>query len=285
MTVQPPAWFTGALATPAEEGSVHVAGARISYRAWGGRDARGAVLIHGTAAHAHWWDHVGPQLSAGLRVAALDLSGHGDSDWRGEYSLDRWAQEVIAVASDAAISGPPFLIGHSLGGTIALRAAALFGADLAGIVVIDSPMYEMPPVPQADMTFGGERTYPGREAALARFRLVPEHPVLPYIREHVATWSVVQLDNGEWGWKFDRGLFGKIRQGPPLAGAVGCPVAVLRAEHGMMTPEMAAGLRGRLGYEAPIVPIVEIPAAGHHVMLDEPLCLVTALRTVLAMKG
>ena len=42
---------------------------------------------------------------------------------------------------------------------------------------------------------------------------------------------------------------------------------------------MADRLRGRLGQRAPVV---EIPAAGHHVLLDEPLSLVTALRTVLA---
>jgi ABC-type uncharacterized transport system YnjBCD ATPase subunit len=42
---------------------------------------------------------------------------------------------------------------------------------------------------------------------------------------------------------------------------------------------MAGRLRGRLGLRAPVV---EIPAAGHHVLLDEPLSLVTALRTVLA---
>ena len=64
MTAQPPDWFSAALATPATDDSVQVDGARIRYRAWGGRGARGAVLVHGTAAHARWWDHVAPQLPA-----------------------------------------------------------------------------------------------------------------------------------------------------------------------------------------------------------------------------
>ena len=98
MTAQPPAWFTAALAAPATDGTVDVDGARVRYRAWGPPGAPGAVLVHGTAAHARWWDHVGPQLPAGQRVAALDLSGHGDSDWRERYSLDHWAAEVVAVA-------------------------------------------------------------------------------------------------------------------------------------------------------------------------------------------
>jgi pimeloyl-ACP methyl ester carboxylesterase len=281
MTAQPPDWFSTALAIPAEEGSVEVDGARIRYRAWGGRGAWGAVLVHGTAAHARWWDHVAPQLPAGMRVAALDLSGHGDSDWRDRYSLDRWAEEVVAVASDADIAGAPFIIGHSLGGTVAMRAAARHGAALAGIVVIDTPLYEAPPGPgEAAMGFGGERTYPSREAVLARFRLVPEHPVLPYVRDHIAAWSVAARDDGEWGWKFDRGLFAKMApQTPMVTGRADCRVAILRAQHGIMTTAMVDRIRDRLGHASPMF---EIPAAGHHVLLDEPLCLVTALRAVLA---
>jgi pimeloyl-ACP methyl ester carboxylesterase len=283
MTAPPPDWFAAALATPADEGSVTVDGARIRYRAWGPPGSSGAVLVHGTAAHARWWDHVGPQLSAGLRVVALDLSGHGDSDWREQYSLDRWAEEVVAVAADGGISGAPFIMGHSLGGTIAIRAAVRHGAALAGIVVIDTPLFETPPEPQETVmgmaAFGVDRSYPSREAALARFRLVPEHPVLPYVRDHVAAWSVTRRDDGEWGWKFDRSLFPKMAPSWPTVRPADCRAAIVRAQHGIMTPAMAKLLRERLGHD---VTVFEIPAAGHHVLLDEPLCLVTALRAVLA---
>ena len=104
--------------------------------------------------------------------------------------------------------------------------------------------------------------------------------MLPYVREHIAAWSVADRGTGEWGWKFDQSLFAKMTpQAPPAAQPARCRVAILRAQHGMMTAEMADRLRGRLGQQAPVV---EIPAAGHHVLLDEPLSLVTALRTVLA---
>jgi pimeloyl-ACP methyl ester carboxylesterase len=304
MTAQPPDWFTAALAAPADDGSVDVAGARISYRAWGSPGRPGVVLVHGTAAHARWWDHIAPFLQGsasrdgasrnsasrdgasrnnGLRVVALSMSGHGDSDWRDRYSLGQWAAEVMAVASAAGIAGPPFIFGHSLGGGVALHAAGCYGGALAGVVVIDSAVYEGPPPPEMsapEMGFGTGRTYPSREAILARFRLVPEQLVLPYVREHVAAWSVAPRDNGEWGWKFDQALFTKMApQAPPAARPAGCRVAILRAQHGMMKPEMADRLRNRLGHPAPVV---EIPAAGHHVLLDEPLSLVTALRAVLA---
>lgn len=280
----PPAWFSAALATPAEDDSVAVDGARITYRAWGCAGLPGAVLVHGTAAHARWWDHIAPLLPG--RVAALDLSGHGNSDWRERYSLDRWAAEVMAVASAAGIAGPPAIIGHSLGGSVAIRTAGRYGGVLAGIVVIDTPLYEGPlpaEMSAPEMGFGAGRTYPTREAILARFRLVPEQPVLPYVREHVAGWSVRLRESGEWGWKFDQALFAKMdpQSQSPLAAAepAGCRAAILHAQHGMMSQEMAGRLGRGLG---PAVPVAELPAAGHHVMLDEPLCLVTALRAVLA---
>ena len=280
-----PQWFTAALAAPADDGAVDVAGARITYRAWGPAGAPGVVLVHGTAAHARWWDHIAPFLAAdGLRVAALSMSGHGDSDWRDRYSIRQWSEEVMAVASAARVAAPPFIIGHSLGGGVASYTAARYGSALAGIVVIDTAVHEGPPPPEMttmEMGFGTGRTYPSREAILARFRLVPEQQVLPYVREHIAAWSVRPRDEaGQWGWKFDQSLFAKMdSQAPPPTEPVRCRVAMVRAQHGMMTAEMAGRLRSRLGQPAPAI---EIPAAGHHVLLDEPLSLVTALRAVLA---
>ena len=94
----PPAWFSAALAASADVAVVTVDGAPISYRAWGGNEPSGLVLVHGGAAHARWWDHIGPLLAQGRRVVAVDLSGHGDSGRRERYSLDGWAREVMAVA-------------------------------------------------------------------------------------------------------------------------------------------------------------------------------------------
>lgn len=284
---EPPGWFSAALAAPVEDRVVQAAGARIAYRAWGQPGSRGVLLVHGTAAHARWWDHIAPFLAAdGLRVAALSISGHGDSDYRERYSMDRWAAEVMAVAADAGVTGLPFVIGHSLGGAIALQAAETYGGQLAGAAVIDTALYdefyEGPPpaeVALAATPFGVGRTYPTREAIVARFRLVPEQPVLPYIRQHIAALSVTVKGNGEWGWKFDQALFSKLDGSPPATSA-GCPMAVFRAEHGLMTRGMADRFRRLAGGGA--VPVTEIPVAGHHVLLDEPLSLVTGLRTLLA---
>jgi pimeloyl-ACP methyl ester carboxylesterase len=58
-----------------------------------------------------------------------------------------------------------------------------------------------------------------------------------------------------------------------------CPVALFRCENGLVSPEMAAEMADLV--EGPM-PVVDLPDAGHHPMLDQPLALVTALRTLLA---
>ncbi len=277
----PPAWYSAALAAPVAVGAVMVDGAEISYRAWGDENPSGLVLVHGGAAHARWWDHIGPLLSLDRRVVALDLSGHGDSGRRERYSLDGWAQEVMAVAAAADITDPPIIAGHSMGGFVALRAAGLFGAALEGIAVIDSPVRDITPEQQAareERAFGPLRVYPTREAAIARFHPMPDQPTLPYVLEHVASTSIRAVPGG-WSWKFDPAVFARSQGALTLLRQLDCRVALFFAEHGIVPPDTTELMYDKLGQRAPVI---EIPAAGHHVMLDQPVALVTGIRTLLS---
>jgi pimeloyl-ACP methyl ester carboxylesterase len=278
---EPPAWFATAMAADVEQDSVVVDGADVAYRAWGQPGPRGIVLVHGGAAHAHWWDHIGPLLSGDRRVVALDLSGHGDSARRTDYDLDTWAREVMAVAVHAGIFGPPIVIGHSMGGFVTLRAAAAFGPKLAGAVVLDSPVRDITPEERAareQRAFGPLRSYPSAEAVLARFHPIPDQPTLPYIRQHVAATSIRRTPRG-WTWKFDPRVFARDQPGLALLTRLPCRVALFRSEHGIVSPATGAVMYDRLGR---VAPLIEIPAAGHHVMLDQPLALVTGIRTLLS---
>jgi pimeloyl-ACP methyl ester carboxylesterase len=277
----PPAWFTAALAEPAEQRVTTVAGIPVAYRAWGGLTGRGIVLVHGGGAHSRWWDHIAPLLTDGRRVAALDLSGHGDSGRRESYSFDGWADEVLAVAASAGITDPPVVIGHSMGGFVTLRLASLAGSRLEGAVVIDSPVRDITPEEHAAMehrAFGPLHVYPSRKAILARFRPIPDQPTLDYITAHVAATSI-RAAGGGWTWKFDPRVFGRPPFHPALLTRLDCRVALFRAEHGIMSAEMTEVMYDRLGR---VAPVIEIPAAGHHVMLDQPIALATAIRTLLS---
>jgi pimeloyl-ACP methyl ester carboxylesterase len=277
----PPAWFTEALAAPVTERATSLDGVPIAYRMWGSRSERGIILVHGGGAHSRWWDHIAPLLAAERLVIAIDLSGHGDSGRRERYSFDVWAREVLAVAADAGLATPPVVIGHSMGGIVTLRLAAMFGSQIEGAVIVDASLRDAAPEEQAaqrQRVFRQLRRYPTREAILARFRPVPDQPVLGYIADHVAAMSIRQQDGG-WTWKWDPAVFNSRDTTYGRLTKLDCRAALFRAEHGILSAEMSDLIYDRLGR---VAPVIEIPVAGHHVMLDQPIALVAALRTLLS---
>jgi pimeloyl-ACP methyl ester carboxylesterase len=280
-----PRWFEEALATSYDDRRVDVDGCAIHYLRWGDAAKPGLVLVHGGAAHAHWWSFLAPLLTRQYHVVALDLSGHGDSGRRAEYPREVWAREVMAVAADAGIVGAPVLVGHSLGGLVSIVAASLYGDRLAGAVIVDSPVRAPDPESQEGARgrmFRNPKTYADVETALEHFHLMPPQPTTnPFIVRHVARHSLRQVDGG-WTWKFDPRVFirdSMIPMSDYLADAR-CRVAVLRAEFSdLVPPETGEYMYELLDRNAPIV---EIPQAYHHLILDQPLAFIAALRALLA---
>jgi pimeloyl-ACP methyl ester carboxylesterase len=271
-----------ALAQRPERAEVEVENVTISYRAWGAPNHPGVLLVHGAAAHARWWDHLAPLLAPDRRVVAIDMSGHGDSGHRGEYPLDIWADELMTVVEHGGIAGPPTIIGHSMGGLATLRAADRFGDRLAGVIAVDSPIRTVTAAEESAIRSGlfrPRKTYQSRGEIVDRFRLVPRQDHLPYVSSHVAQNSVRESEAG-WVWKFDPKMFLTPAPSWDLLGRLNCRVALLRGEHGLITPDMARRMQAALGGAAPMI---EIPAAGHAIMVDQPLALLAALRTVLAI--
>jgi len=279
-----PRWFSEALSQPYTQHEVVVEGCRVHYLHWGDVQRPGIVLVHGGAAHARWWGFTAPLLASEYRVAALDLSGHGESGRRPEYPRALWAREALAVARDAGFPGPPILVGHSMGGFVCIQAAADFGHELAGCVLIDSPVRRPNPEEEEGArgkAFRNPKVYPDLESALAHYRLVPEGDcAADYVLDYVARASVVETPEG-WTWKFDPEVFRRSvpRAEGELLERVGCRVALMRAQYGLVTDDIHAYMYERLHRNAPVF---TVPEAYHHLMMDQPLAFVAALRALLA---
>jgi pimeloyl-ACP methyl ester carboxylesterase len=281
---QVPGWFYRAMATPFDERWVDVGGVPIHYLEWGATDRPGLVLVHGGAAHAHWWTHLAPMFAENWHVVAPDLSGHGDSGRRPVYSHEDWAQEVMTVADEADFPGPPVLVGHSLGGMVTIQTASEHGDRLRGAVLVDTPVRR--PAPESEegsrgRAFKEPGSYPDMETAVQHFRLIPPQPCdNDFIVEHIARHSLRETDGG-WTWKFDPILFQHtlVSLRDQLA-SVKCRVALFRGQHSVTVPEDTAGYMYELMDRN--APVVTIPEAHHHLILDQPLAFVAALRTLLA---
>jgi pimeloyl-ACP methyl ester carboxylesterase len=275
----PPAWFSIALSLTPEPLTIRRDGRAIRVYRWGDPNGRPLILLHGFGANAHWWDHIGPQLLAdGLQVAAVDLAGHGESDYPSEYTLTSWAADLAEVYRQLS-ADKPLLIGHSAGGRIAWKTAELYGEDLLAVVSVDGPV--PPPAPQPETPklrsrFRlGHRVYPDRDEILQRFQLRPHQPALPYVLRHIAERSIRPVEGG-WTWAHDARIYHRPRTDEIVVGPLGCPLFLVLAEKGRTTAEAASVIRSVV----PQVSVSTIPAAAHHVMLDQPLALVSVLRLI-----
>ena len=279
-----PVWFDKALAAEPEEREVVVDGTAIRYLSWGDATKPGLVFVHGGAAHAHWWSFIAPLFTSEWHAVAIHLSGMGDSGRRENYSHEMWAKEVMAVADDAGFPGPPVVVGHSLGGMVTIQTAATFGDRLAGAVIVDAPVRR--PSPESEEGRSGHAfkmpgVYDAKQQAVSHFALVPRQPCEnDYIVDYIASKSVHETPDG-WTWKFDPNIFdGTLVALRDQLTSVGCRVALFTGERSVVVPPDTAAYMYELMGD--VSPVVEIPEAHHHLMLDQPLAFVAALRTLLA---
>ncbi|WP_181782546.1 alpha/beta fold hydrolase [Pseudonocardia pini] len=284
-----PAWFTQALATPSATAVVEVDGAAARYLTAGPEDGAPLVFVHGGTAHAHWWWPVAARFAGTHRIVVPDLSGHGTSDHREQYSFEGWAAELAAVIGHALPGARPVLVGHSIGGLVCLALAAERRDLVSGLVLCDTLLADpgAAPAPVGGRHDGPPRpapTYASVAEATARFRTIPpQEDYAGYVLGHVVPRSL-RPTGDRWTWRFDRGILAQfdetvaLRAWPWLR-RLRCPLGYLRSEHGL-TPRAVVS---RLVEEIPSPVILgEVPGAGHHAMLDRPDELFLALERLLS---
>jgi pimeloyl-ACP methyl ester carboxylesterase len=158
-----------------------VDGITLAVRSWPcGEPARPpVVLLPGTGATACDWDTVAAQLCADRTVFAVDLRGHGESDWPGRYAIEQLASDVRGLLPLLASAGVD-LVGHSLGGLVGCQVAATDGACVRRLVLEDIGI----PHPRSAMT-------PARPAEPLSFDWAVVEQVRPQIDDPDPDWRHV----------------------------------------------------------------------------------------------
>jgi pimeloyl-ACP methyl ester carboxylesterase len=126
-------------------------GLHIEYRTYGNGDPA-IILVHGWATDANYWNAQFDPLKAKYTVVAVDLAGHGGSTAnRTDWSMENYGEDVATVARQLS-NQQIILVGHSMGGTVALEAAPRIGDRVIGIIVVDAlKSVGLPPTPPAEI--------------------------------------------------------------------------------------------------------------------------------------
>ena len=224
---------------------------RLHYVDWGNEGAPPLLLVHGGRDHCRNWDWVARALRGDWRILAPDLRGHGDSQWNvgGTYRMSDYVYDIAQLVHQT-MEGPVSIIGHSLGGMIALRYAGLYPDKVRRLIAIEG----MGPPPKWEAERRAKpthrrltdwiedlrglsgrlpRRYPTLEAAFRRMRDENPHLTAEQAR-HLTVHGVNRNEDGTYSWKFDNyvRLFAAVDLEPEelhgLWGRIACPVLLAR---------------------------------------------------------
>jgi pimeloyl-ACP methyl ester carboxylesterase len=243
---------------------------RLHYALTGASDQRTVVLVHGSTQHAGAWDEVAARLT-GYHLAALDLRGHGRSDWDGAYSPPDYLSDVTRMV-DALDVPRVALIGHSMGSLVSMqyqyasqRPETLWPA---GFVDIDA---HPPPSQKANLNTAGART--GRTYAtldearerMKRLRPDADGPVLERMR-HAA---LIEGDDGAFRECYDRETLAQFHawDNRELLPGIECPSLVLR---GAQSTVHGAEAAAEMAEALPNSTFHEIADATHLLHVERP---------------
>jgi pimeloyl-ACP methyl ester carboxylesterase len=242
-----------------------------------GGDPRGqpVILLHGGGQTRHSWGRAALELAArGYYVAALDLRGHGDSDWApdADYSIEAQAGDVRAVI--AQMPKPAVLIGASMGGLISLTAAGEAPRQpISALVLVDvTPMVD--PGGRARI-IGFMRDRPDgfesvEEAADAIAAYLPHRP---RPKDLSGLNRNLRPRDGRWFWHWDPRFFDTFEPDPAAAAQrytaaaknVTVPTLLVRGSKSeLVTPENVQHFRAAI----PHAEYVDVTDATHMIAGD-----------------
>ena len=237
---------------------------RLHYVDWGNPDGPPMLLIHGGRDHCRNWDWVAEHFAKDYHIIAPDLRCHGDSQWEasGNYTQISYVYDIAQLLQQKNMHDVT-VIGHSLGGAIALMYTALFPERVKKLVAIEG----MGPSPslaakQAEISINDRvrswvddmrklsgrlpRRYDTLDDAFKRMR--DENPHLSEEQaRHLTLHGANQNEDGTYSWKFDNYVRVFSMSGLPneevkkIYGEISCPTLLMRGEESWASDPVADG--------------------------------------------
>lgn len=265
----------------------------VSALVWGEADPE-LVLIHGYRQNAHTWDSVAMALD--LPLIAVDLPGHGHSDWRDDSDYRPWSNaKAVAAVIEQAAPKPKAVIGMSLGGLTTLRLAAVHPELVPRGVIVDI-------TPETAARFSAKQAQTsGAEAEPSQFHPQVFHSFEEILRftagispgRSLESLRIGVLHNsrrrkdGTWVWRYDRQRPRHNAEAPSSSAlwedlsTISAPLMLVRAGRSdyVHDEDVEEVLRRQ-----PKTLIEVVEGASHSVQSDRPLQLAALINGFLGAK-
>ena len=254
------------ISTPKTESMVDVGGRKLHCMVFGkGKPA--VVLISGSNAPQNYWNPIIPDIAGMTSVVTYDRAGIGKSEM-GDLPCDgiTTMKELRVLLSKIELPSPYLIVGHSLGGRLARIFASLFPDDIAGLILIDTGLWDprnpLPKTPiRIDRNIDSSKIRPPKGAK-----------------------SESQCNDLIW------------RQAESITSFPKVPLTVLTAENvqlypGMSEDEKINAIKQRKLDQEMLAKIIEggkhiiVAGSGHIIMNDKPKAVIDAIKEMINKLG
>jgi pimeloyl-ACP methyl ester carboxylesterase len=253
-------------------------------------------MLHGLADASSVWNHLAIRIGPLFHAAAMDLRGHGDSDWDPEARYD---SETFAADLQKAVAAFGFermvLVGHSLGADVAIRFAAANASLVAALIIVDfGPELDKAGIDEVLRSFASAPPSFASPQAYAEW-LIERRPLADAaLLRQFARQTTRQSPSGDWTIKADPAVatssqINRFASGNgryhdpdlwPMLQSVKCPSLVVRGSgSGVFPSEVANRMVERALWDGRLA---TIGAAGHAVMMDNPAEFSASVATFLS---
>lgn len=254
-------------------------------------DAWPVLFLHGGGQTRHAWGASAEIVaSKGWRTIALDLRGHGESDWakNGDYSFTAFSADCIAVADQ--LEKPPVLVGASLGGISAMLAEGTSDRTVScGLVLVDiSPKTNLKGVKRiTDFMESGINGFDSLEEAAAAIAAYTPQRIRKSNPEGLM--RVLRQRDGRWYWHWDPKVLSQGRSTEVMSrqfqglldvaiSNIHVPMMLVRGRlSDVVTQEGVDDLLARM----PNITAVEVEGAAHMIAGDQNTAFTDAVVTFL----
>ena len=246
-------------------------GLKLHYLDWGGDGKPLLILIHGIDRHAHTFDHVAPHFRDRYHVIAIDMRGHGESEWDpdGRYLVEDYVRDFESMADTGGWRGMT-LWGNSTGGRVAQVYAGLHPDRVARVISEDVG----PERPRQIADNYGRRAaaekegWPSEEALVEQLKRsnprTPEANLRTYVR-----YATMRDAGGRVIWKRDPRIadgFVPTELWRFVSRITSPALYIIGGASTIVPPETQEQLKKTL----PRVRIVTIPGTGHYPSEERP---------------
>jgi pimeloyl-ACP methyl ester carboxylesterase len=227
------------------------------------------VILHGLFGSARNWQSIARRLSAAYRVLAVDLRNHGASPWAGSMNYPEMAADVAAFIVERSLDTPT-VIGHSMGGKVAMMLALTEQALIDRLVVVDiAPVAyrhdRFAALVQVLARFDPSRLRRRGDADAALAGAIPDIPTRQFLLQ-----NLVERD-GRLAWRMNLAAIEanlpEIASFPEASAAFPGPTLFIHGERSdYVRPEHEETIRRLF----PSAELAEIAGAGHWVHAEQP---------------